>query len=40
MVIGTFCLVGAVGSLVWLPGRVRPVIEEPDLGLEAEPVAA
>ena len=41
MVIGTLCLVGALGALVWLPGRVRPVSEPEDVRSEAaEPVAA
>jgi hypothetical protein len=40
MVIGTLCLVGALGALKWLPGRVRPVAEEPDGCAEMEPVAA
>jgi EmrB/QacA subfamily drug resistance transporter len=40
MVIGTLCLVGAVGALVFLPGRVRPTPEESAVRLEDEPVAA
>ena len=41
MVIGTLCLVGALGALVWLPGRVRPMSEPEDARSEAaEPVAA
>src|SRR4051812_906947 len=27
MVIGTLCLVGALGALVWLPGRIRPTTD-------------
>ncbi len=40
MVIGTLCLVGALGALVFLPGRVRPTPEESELLAEVEPVAA
>jgi hypothetical protein len=38
MVIGTLCLVGALGALVWLPGRVRPTTE-PTVA-ETEPALA
>jgi EmrB/QacA subfamily drug resistance transporter len=40
MVIGTLCLVGALGALKWLPGRIRPA-SEPDVwtGVDAESVA-
>jgi len=40
MVIGTLCLLGAVGALVFLPGRIRPVPEADEAGLDAEPVLA
>jgi hypothetical protein len=40
MVIGTLCLVGALGALVFLPGRVRPTPEESELLAEVAPVAA
>jgi EmrB/QacA subfamily drug resistance transporter len=40
MVIGTLCLLGALGALAWLPGRIRPVAEPVDVRAEADPVAA
>jgi hypothetical protein len=40
MVIGTLCLLGAVGALVWLPGRIRPVAGTTEITPDPEPVAA
>ncbi len=39
-VIGTLCLLGAVGALVFLPGRIRPAVEATGLTPDPEPVAA
>jgi hypothetical protein len=40
MVIGTLCLLGAVGAAVFLPGRVRPTPETDGLPTEPEPALA
>jgi len=40
MVIGTLCLLGALGALAWLPGRIRPVAEVEACPAEPEAVAA
>jgi hypothetical protein len=40
MVIGTLCLVGALGALIWLPGRVRPVPESDRVDVDPEPALA
>ncbi len=34
------CLVGALGALVFLPGRVRPTPETGELLTEPQPLAA
>jgi EmrB/QacA subfamily drug resistance transporter len=38
-VIGSLCLLGAVGAVVLLPGRVRPTPESVDRATDAEPAA-
>jgi EmrB/QacA subfamily drug resistance transporter len=40
MVIGLLCLVGAVGALVWLPGRVRRTPETDEVVDQDEPALA
>ena len=39
MVIGTLCLLGVVGALVFLPGREQPALEIAETA-RPEPVAA
>src|SRR3954454_15836385 len=39
MVIGTLCLLGALGALAWLPGRIRPTAEVDDVA-GSEPALA
>jgi EmrB/QacA subfamily drug resistance transporter len=40
MVIGTLCLLGAVGALVFLPGRIRPVPDSDRADADPEPALA